>query len=277
MKKIIVPIDFSEHSEFALKAAAKFAKKFDAEILALHMLELTDVMLTASEGFQDEKAVFFFKLAEQRFETFLQKDYLKGIKLTPIIKHFKVFSEVNDVAEKHGADMVIMGSHGTSGIIELFVGSNTERVVRNANIPVLVVKKDLKNVAFKKAVLACDFSVEIIKAYLNATKTMQKLGCDLHIVHVNLPNNSFRSSEVIEKQAVNFFTEADGNLDKMRNVHYICDYTAEEGVLHFANKINADLIVVPTHGRKGLAHFLEGSVSEDIANHANLPVMTFKI
>src|SRR5690606_19539830 len=193
------------------------------------------------------------------------------------IKHFKVFSEVNDVAEKHGADMVIMGSHGKSGIIELFVGYNNARLVRNANISVFVVKKDIKNITIKKAVMTCDSLFEINKAYLNAKKTMKKLGFDLHIVQVNLPNNSFRSSEVIEKQAVNFFTEADGNLDKMRNVHYICDYTAEEGVLHFANKINADLIVVPTHGRKGLAHFLEGSVSEDIANHANLPVMTFKI
>lgn len=277
MKKIIVPIDFSEHSEFALKAAAKLAKKFDSEILALHMLEMSDVMLTASEGFQDEKAIFFFKLAEQRFETFLQKDYLKGVKLTPIIKHFKVFSEVNDVAEKHGADLVVMGSHGTSGVLDLFVGSNTERVVRNADIPVLVVKKDLPNVDFKKAVFASDFSVETIKAYLNTVNMMKKMGCHLHIVHVNLPNNNFKSSKQIEKQAINFFTKADSNLDNMKNVHYVSDYTAEEGILNFSNKINADLIVVSTHGKKGLSLFIEGSVSEDVANHANLPVMTFKI
>ncbi|MBU3821763.1 universal stress protein [Flavobacteriaceae bacterium XHP0103] len=277
MKKIIVPIDFSEHSEFALKAAAKLAKKFDAEILALHMLEMTDVMLTASEGVQDEKAIFFFKLAEQRFETFLKKDYLKALRLTPIIKHFKVFSEVNDVAEKHGADLVVMGSHGTSGVIELFVGSNTERVVRNADIPVLVVKKDLPSVDFKNAVLACDFSVDAVKPYINAVGMTQKLGGELHIVNVNLPNNSFKSSTEIEKQAINFFTKADGNLDKLKTVHYVSDYTVEEGILNFANKINADLVIVPTHGRKGLAHFIEGSVSEDVANHANLPVMTFKI
>ena len=154
MKKIIVPVDFSEHSEYALKTAAKFAKKFNAEILALHMLEMTDVMLTASDGFQNEQAIFFYKLAEQKFEKFLEKEYLNNIKVTPIIKHFKVFSEVNDVAEKHDADLIIMGSQGASGVKEFFIGSNTERVVRNAEIPVLVVKNQLKDINFETVVFA---------------------------------------------------------------------------------------------------------------------------
>jgi nucleotide-binding universal stress UspA family protein len=81
----------------------------------------------------------------------------------------------------------------------------------------------------------------------------------------------------IEKKAVNFFTKAEQNLDKMKDVCYVCDYTVEEGVLNCANKIGADLVIVPTHGRKGLAHFFKGSIGEDLANHSTLPVMTFKI
>src|SRR5690606_3681243 len=159
----------------------------------------------------------------------------------------------------------------------LFVGSNTERVVRNSDIPVLVIKKNMLDIDFKSAVFACDFSIESIKPYLNIVKMMEKLNCKLHLVHVNLPNNSFKSSVEIEKAVVNFFTKADHNLNKMSEVHYVCDYTVDEGVLSFSNKIGADLIVVPTHGRKGLAHFFEGSIGEDIANHSRLPVMTFKI
>lgn len=276
MKKIIVPIDFSEHSEFALKAASKFAKKFKAEILALHMLEMTDVMLTASEGFATEQAVFFVKLAEQRFEKFLDKPYLKDVKVTPIIKHFKVFSEVNDVAEKHDADLIIMGSQGTSGFQEFFVGSNTERVVRSANIPVLVIKNELKTVDFNLATYACDFSENSINAYLQAEKLMEKLGCKLHLVHVNRPNESFLTSVEIEKRVVNFFTKAKKDLSDMELVHYVADYTVEEGVINFSNKSGADLIVIPTHGRTGLAHFFEGSIGEDVANHASIPVITFK-
>lgn len=277
MKKIIVPIDFSEQSEFALQAAAKFAKKFNAEILALHMLEMSDVMLTASDGYANEQAVFFVKLAEQKFERFLKKDYLKTLQVTPIIKHFKVFSEVNDVAEKHDADLIIMGSQGTSGVADFFVGSNTERVVRTANIPVLVIKNELKNINFESAVFACDFAEESINSYLEAEKLMVKLQCKLHLVHVNRPNDWFRSSVEIEKLVVNFFTKAKRKLDNMELVHYVSDYTVEEGILNFSNKLGADLIVIPTHGRKGLSHFFEGSIGEDIANHATLPVMTFKI
>jgi nucleotide-binding universal stress UspA family protein len=277
MKKIIVPIDFSEHSEYALKTAATLAKKHDAEILALHMLEMSDIMLSASDGIQNQKAVFFLQLAEKKFKSFLEKDYLKGVNVTPVIKHFKVFSEVNDVALKHNADIIIMGSHGASGIQGFFVGSNTERVVRNASVPVLVVKNNLVDVSFDVVVLACDFMEESIKPYINTIKMFSNISSRLYLVNVNLPNDKFKSSLEIEKMAVNFFTKADGNLSKMKDVHYVADYTVEDGVLTFSNKMGADLIVVPTHGRKGLSRFFMGSVGEDVANRASLPVLTFKI
>lgn len=277
MKKIIVPIDFSEHSEFALKIAAKLAKKNKAEVFALHMLELSDAILTHSSDSQRPEALFFLKLAEKKFTEFLDKDYLKGVKVTPIVKHFKVFSEVNEVAEKHQADLIIMGSHGASGVKELLIGSNTERVVRNANIPVLVVKNDLNEINFEVVAFACDFSEDSIKPYLNASKLFKAMGSKMYLIYVNLPNDRFKSSMEMERHVVNFFTKADRNLDRMKDVHYVADYTVEEGILNFSNKIGADLIAVPTHGRKGLAHFFQGSIGEDVANHSTLPVITFKI
>lgn len=277
MKKIIVPIDFSEHSEYALKTAAKLAKQNNADLLALHMLEMSDIMLNATDGLQNQKAVYFFKLAEQKFEKFLKKDYLQDVRVTPIVKHFKVFSEVNDVAIKNNADLIVMGSHGASGAKEFFVGSNTERVVRHSEIPVLVVKNNINEVNFGVVVFACDFSLESIKPYLKASKLFKKMGSKMYMVHVNLPNDRFKTTLEIEQNVVAFLTKADDNLDRMDDVHYVSDYTVEDGVLNFSNKIGADLIAVPTHGRKGLAHFFEGSVGEDIANHATLPVITFKI
>ncbi|RED46059.1 universal stress protein [Seonamhaeicola aphaedonensis] len=276
MKKIIVPIDFSEYSEYALKVAAKLAKKNNSELLALHMLEMSDIMLTGA-GEQPQKVIYFLKLAEQRFEDFLKKEYLEGLTITPIVKHFKVFSEVNEIAKKYEADLIVMGSHGASGAKEFFVGSNTERVVRNAEIPVLVVKNDIAKINFDIIAFACGFGEDSIEAYLKASSVFNRMNAKMYLVHVNLPNDRFQSSDEIEIDAVNFFTKADGNLDKMSDVHYISDYTVEDGILNAANKLGADLIVVPTHGRKGLAHFFQGSVGEDVANHAALPVMTFKI
>ncbi len=277
MKKIIVPIDFSDYSEYALQTAAKLAKQYDSEILVLHMLEMSDVTLTASEGLQYEKARFFIRLSEERFKAFLDKDYLKGVKVTAIIKHFKVFSEVNDVAKTHNADLIIMGSHGTSGFIGYFVGSNTERVVRSADIPVLVVKNDGMGINFDTVVFACDFNAEAIPPYKKMLNLFKDMATKIHLVYVNLPNERFKSSVEIEKRVANFLMQADGHLNDLDKVHYVSDYTVEDGVLNFSLKIGADIIAIPTHGRTGIAHFFEGSVGEDIANHATLPVITFKI
>ena len=277
MKKIIVPIDFSEHSEYALRTAAELARKNKAELLALHMLEMSDVLLIKSDSEQQQKTVFFLKLVEKRFEEFLRKDYLSGITVTPIVKHFKVFSEVNDVAKEQDADLIVMGSHGSSGFREFFVGSNTERVVRNADIPVLVVKSDLATTDFETVVFATNFDEECVRPYLNATKLFDGLGAKLKLLYVNLPNEHFKSSVEIEKKIAEFLLTADGNLDRINDVAYHADYSVEQGVLNYSNKVGADLIAIPTHGRKGVSHFFAGSIGEDLANHASLPVMTFKI
>ena len=277
MEKIIVPIDFSEHSEFALKTAAGLARKYNAEVLALHMLELSDALLTRTDAHEQRKAVFFLELAKKRFDEFLEKDYLKGVKVVPIVKHFKVFSEVNDVAKEHDADLIIMGSHGVNGFKEFFVGSNTERVVRNAEVPVLVVKNEIPDFNLDMVVFATDFDEENVRPYLNATKMFDVLGAKLKLLYVNLPNEHFRSTEEINKRIAEFLLTADGNLDRISDVAYQADYSVEKGVINYANKAGADLIAIPTHGRKGIAHFFAGSIGEDIANHASLPVMTFMI
>jgi len=277
MKKIIVPIDFSEYSEYALETAANLAIKFGSELIVIHMLELSNAIISAASDSLNEEAVFYLKLAEQKFDAFLDKPYLEGVKVTPIVKHFKVFSEVNAVATELSADLIVMGSHGTSGVKEVLVGSNTEKVVRHADIPVLVIKHNPILLDFENSVFASDFSDEAITPYLNAKTTFKKLGAKMHLVYVNSPDGSFKSSTEIDKSVSNFLKKADGDLENLSSVNIVSDYSIEKGILNFANLIGADVIAVATHGRKGLAHFFEGSISEDLANHSTLPVMTFKI
>ena len=145
MKNIIVPVDFSIQSENALKVAASLARKHNSKIFALHMLELNHAYITSTEGFQPEQTVFFMKIAEKRFLEFIDKPVFKDVVIKPVVKHYKVFSEVNEVAEANNADIIVMGSHGTDGIMEIFVGSNTEKVVRNSDVPVLVIKHEMKD------------------------------------------------------------------------------------------------------------------------------------
>jgi nucleotide-binding universal stress UspA family protein len=277
MKKIIVPIDFSNHSEFALKTAALLAAKNDATIYALHMLDMQEMSLSESEVYLHEKTLFFLKLAEKRFHDFLKKDYLSNIKVIPIIKHYKVFKEINTIAEEVNADLIVMGSHGASGIKEFLVGSNTEKVIRHATIPVLVIKNEMPNIDFTDIVVATDFTEESIPAFQKLLKTLKPMNAKKHIVYVNAPFDSFKTTPEMDSLATNFLMKLEGNTDRIINVNYICARTIMDGILDFSNTVGADLIAVITHGRKGLAHFIEGSVAEDITNHATLPIISFKV
>ncbi len=277
MKKIIVPIDFSDHSEYALKVAVKLAKKNNAEIFVLHMLELHEGTISESETFHQEQAILFLKLAEKKFSQFLNKNYLKGIKITPIIKHYKVFSEINEIAKEQQVDLVIMGSHGVGGVKEYFIGSNTEKVIRHSNIPVLVIKNELKDINFDEVVFACDFSDESIDSYKKAIEILKLLSVKINLLYVNLPTEKFISTREMENKAAIFIKKTNGSLEEINKVNYVCDYSIEKGVLNFSNAIGADLIAIITYGRRGLSHFFKGSVSEDIANHSTLPVITFKV
>ncbi|WP_299164421.1 universal stress protein [uncultured Eudoraea sp.] len=274
MKTIIVPVDFSEQSENALKVAASLSKKHGAEIIALHMLELNEAMISSSEGFHPEQTVFLIKMAEKRITEFLDKPYLKGVKkVTPIIKHFKVFSEVNDIAEKHGADMIIMGSHGSDGLKEIFVGSNAEKVVRNSEIPVLVIKDELEDFKAENFVFACAFKDESLLAFRKAKEFADKLSAKLHLVYINTPGDNFLSTQDAYEKVNKYLQKAGAG----KEVNIYNDYSVEKGVLNFSESIHADVIGIPTHGRKGLSHFFMGSIGEDITNHSKIPVITFKI
>ena len=277
MKKIIVPVDFSIHSENALKTAALLAKKTNATIIALHMLDIQEVNLSESPSYQQEKAVFFLKLAEKKISEFLQKGFLEDLEVVPFLKHYKIFSEVNQVAKEVNADLIVMGSHGVSGLKEFFMGSNTEKVIRFSEVPVFVVKKELKDTDFKDVVYATDFSEESIPAFKNMLKTLDVFNAKKHILYVNLPNENFKTSPEMDAIAHEFLIKAEGNTDRLINVNFVCERSIEKGILNFSNAVGADLITTATHGRTGLSHIFSGSISEDLSNHAALPIMTFKI
>lgn len=273
MNKIIVPVDFSEYSEYALHTAALLAKKTNAEIEVVHMLELQDALINKSEASQQMEAIYFLRLAETKFETFLDKDYLKDLTVTPVVRHFKVFSELAEMAD--GTDLIVMGSQGTSGAKEFFIGSNTEKVVRTSEVPVLVVKEPVQELDIETVVFACDFQEESLPAYNKAQKLFSSLGAKVQLLYVNLPNDYFMSTHEIKELTDKFLAKAAQAPDLP--VAYYSDYTVEEGVLNFSNGINADVIAIPTHGRTGMSHFFNGSIGEDVANHALKPVVTFKI
>ncbi|MCB0399916.1 MAG: universal stress protein [Winogradskyella sp.] len=276
MKKIIIPVDFSKHSEYALETGAALAKQHNAELIVMHMLELSESIFSTSGSEKSEETAFMLMVTNKEFEKFLDKPYLEGLSVTPIIKHHKVLKEVSEVASYEQADLVIMGSRGHSEHDGVFTGSNTEKVVRYSDTPVLVVKSKPSSVNFKSVVLGCDFNEESISAVKNALETLNKLSDKVTLLHVNLPNLSFLSTDEINEKVSDFLKLSQLN-EKDFNIAFTSDHMVEDGVLNYARREGADAVSIITHGRTGLSHFFGGSISEDLVNHSKLPVITFKL
>jgi nucleotide-binding universal stress UspA family protein len=277
MKKILVPVDFSTPSENALKVASELAQKNKAEVHVLHVIELAESLFGAEQfNVNDEQIIFFMKLAQKRFETFLQKEYLKGITVKSFVEPGSAAIAIRETVEKNDIDIIVMGSNGVSGIEEIVIGSNTEKVVRHSEVPVLVVKNEMKSIAINNIVFASNFEIENLDAYKKAKQFADSFDAKMHMLYVNLPGNQFSSTPEIHEQMRVFLNKVEMPLNK-DHVEIFNDYTIQEGVINGSEKLKADLIIIPTHGRKGISHFFNGSIGEDVVNHSDLPVLTLKI
>lgn len=273
MKRILVPTDFSEHAEDALKVAAQIAKKNDSEIILLHMLELphqsNDAILG---GISIPETMLFMKKANETLDEVASKPYLDGIAVTEVVKMDKPIHGITQISKDYDVDLIVMGSHGSTGIEELLIGSNTEKVVRNSEIPVLVIKNNITDFNASNIVFASDFSDEAKRPFEKLLNFIKLFDSKLHLVTICTPN-SFKPTHVSEKAMTDFISHFD--ISNYTTQIYN-DTNIEKGIINFSNKINADLIGMCTHGRTGFAHFFNGSISEGLVNHAVRPVITLK-
>jgi len=145
--KILVGTDFSDDSSFALDYAEEVARKFAAEIIVVHVDQpLTPVMMTPELGPSMDLGVMDRIAEEQRLlaQRELDKIVLRlrdgGLKARSLLKVGSPFVEVVRAARNEGADLIVIGTHGRTGLAHVLMGSVAERVVRKASCPVLTVR-----------------------------------------------------------------------------------------------------------------------------------------
>ena len=276
MKSILVPIDFSDQAKYAAKVAASIAREIDAKLVLLHMLELpSGVVDPTSFGTSNNtpSALLFLDRAREKFASFSRQPFFDGLEIEESVHFHKAFDGIISESKEKNVDLIVMGSKGTSGLEEMLVGSNTEKVVRNSEVPVLVVKKEIEDFKVQNIVFASNFNIKnkvTFQAILNFTKVFD---AKIHLLKVNTIHNfetTKQSSDAI-REFINGYDLSDYSL----NIYN--DVSVEQGILNFSKLIDGDLIVLNTHGRRGLMHLFNGSIGEDLANHAKLPVVTFKI
>lgn len=280
MKTILIPTDFSEQANNALEVAYAIAKKASAAIKLLHIIEApgTGSFNTMGEVYTGDPMnniyiIEMMKRVKERFEGITKDPRYNSVPITYDVSIGSPFTSIANGIAEFNIDLVVMGSKGSSGLEETLIGSNTEKVVRRANCPVLTVKDKVDISQTKDIVFASDFKSKgdnIIKAL----KEFQALfNARIHLVKVNTPNN-FSSDRELRTRMTDFAFQH-GLKDATINIYNHDE--EEDGIIYFAEDIKADMIALGTHGRSGLMHLLSGSIAEDVVNHSKRPVWTYRI
>ena len=282
MKRILVPTDFSKPAQVAVEVARDIAKKAGAELLLLHVIEeatggsFNVEGQVSLEGNMEEKmfTLALIKKARKQMETLLNSSLVAGVKVKSALRIGTPFHGMRTIITDSKVDLVVMGTAGHTKVEEMIIGTNTEKVVRHAKCPVLTVQKKPAKSEFKNIVYATALSKDE-EPFANVVKQMQALYDDsiVHLVRINTPGN-FQRDVVVRKYMQEF---AKKQMLKKYTINIFNDLSEEEGIIYFADSINADLVAMATHGRTGFAHVLAGSIAEDVVSHSKRPVLTFVV
>lgn len=279
MKKILVPTDFSENARQALDVAVKIAKKTDAEIVLLHVNEQVGAALPVSEYYYTyDRAIEekYLNMVHENLERMLEEVAnslgFEDIRTSVIGGPFTAI--VNDVVQTEGIDLIVMGTKGASGLKEFFVGSNTEKIVRSAKCPVLTIHEGEVN-EFKNVVVPTTLETDQKRLFEGLRDWEAIFGGKFYLLYINNPG-AYRGDHDIEAREKQLL-EATGLKDVEIYKTETFTLNEEQVIFDFAKERNADLIVMGTHQRRGLAHILLGSLTEDTINHAAIPVLAIPL
>ncbi len=275
MKKILIPVDFSVECEYALKAGASIAKKTSCEIILLHLLDLPEGVVDPTNYGNTNNSpttLLYMKRAQEKFEALVNESYFDGINITKSVLFQNTHEGILEESSKQDIDLIIMGSKGSEGFSEILVGSNTEKVVRSSDIPVLVIKNEVEDFKVENIVFTSDFK---LKNKLNFPKVVdfaKIFGAQIHLLKV-VTASEFESTSKT-KQRFKKFRKGFEDVDVKEHIYN--DRSIERGILRFSEKKKMDIIILNTTGWRGVRQFFNGSISKGVSNHASLPVMTIR-
>ncbi len=285
-QSLLVPLDFSPISDAALVRAISLGQLFDAKLHLLHAL-----VPLSRFGYRHE----FASLANWEQErAHLQAELEKveqqvrdtGLEVTTSLVEDHPVHAIADAAEAHKASMIVMGTHGFSGVRRVVLGSVAEAVLRTLHIPVVAVKgvKEVQSQPIRNIVLATDFSEQSESAARFCRKLAEQARATVEIVHAidfanavapygvplgteHLIAARSAATEKLTKIRESFEGEASIHLDE-GGAPYVITGRAQQ--------LGADVIVIGTHGFTGFKHVLMGSVAERVLRLSHCTVIAVR-
>ena len=289
IKKILIPVDFSEFSDHAVKLSVTLAEKFCAQITLLHSVLLFHEDIDEEEHLQAYEKLLETKEAV-RLKHMLEHCKLakrKGVDVKSVLKRgYAAADTILEHLNESRYDLVIMGTHGRTGLTHWVLGSVAEKVVRHAPIPVMTVHKDARIRIPKSILIPVDFSKPAKKAVKAGTELAKALEANLTILFAveqeDHPAYYASSFEPILKVNPRLKKDIRKNLIKFTGIpekdatYVVVEGRAHKAIKEYAEKKKTGLIVMATHGMSELEHFLAGSTTERVVAIAPCPVLCIR-
>ncbi len=272
MKTILVPTDFSANAENALHYAAQIASKASAKVILLHVFHLNPLHVQLDSDLTGKEVLKEENLHRSKLIALMNKfRYSEKIDIEPVVRQDLAVDGILKEAEDKGADIIVMGTKGASGIQKMLFGSNTVRVIEKAHCPVISVPENAGCEKIKKVTYACSFINSEIESIKRVAEMARFFHAQLTILHV--------CTESLEKdkKGINLFIE------KIRkNVEYpdlsfelIVGSDVQEKLEEYLKRGVADLLVLSTHQRDILDKIIGKSITGNIVSHSKTPILTF--
>lgn len=272
--KILIPTDFSVQAEFAYLMVKKLEEKTAIDIHFLHVLDVPDtVTMSASGDIQtcgeiDVNYVITQKEIAERKLANLKTLYGGHIQTHLVLG--KVTDAILNFSEGNHFDIIVMGTKGAWGIKEKLSGSETQIIARRSKTPLLSLMCDRSELVIKNILLVHNFSNPVPEDLVLMHKLVSAFGTKLHLLQITSGNVA------TEKTAVEDNMKKFAALNNISNYecHVINDKDVENGVIHFNQMINMDIICIGTHGKGGIFH---QSATEKLINHLFKPIISFQL
>jgi nucleotide-binding universal stress UspA family protein len=293
-ENILVPIDFSEMSIQAIDTAKRLAQRFGATVHLAHVHHFYYPV-----GFEARTAPMPFSLPSydeqlEKRALFQLRALAKTHGLSPANCHVltggPAFDEICALAKEIPADLIVMSSHGRTGLKHFVLGSTAERIVQHSHCPVFVARPDNSRNGSRAVtntiLVPIDFSECSLDGVNYAIAFAEKFGAKLILLHAFHIGYAYTAdgyamydlsqiAAIAFKEAGRQMREFVGSIKFGRVAHEtrIVTGTPVDEICAFARGHNVDLIITPTHGLTGFKHVLIGSTAEQIVRRAPRPVL----
>jgi nucleotide-binding universal stress UspA family protein len=273
---ILIPTDFSELSESALKVGLAIAKRQSADITLLHVVDMISVSPPPEVLLCDTGLVPDSKLTMSTKVTELAGNIQKrtGVKITGKVLYGIPGDRICQYAVEENISLIVMGAHGISGIREFFIGSEAFRVIRNATCPVMTIPGNWQKTDFEKVLFPVRLKPGMLNKYFYALPILEKNNSEVMLLGLADQKKSDDLKEVtllMEKLKVQLYTD---------KILFQSSLTASKDfpvtIIDTAIEFEADLIILSANIDYNLKTAFVGPFAQQVVNHSHLPVLSIK-